>query len=412
MGVRYLWGVEPWLASLWEKYFSGAPECVVSAPGRVNLIGEHTDYNEGLVLPAAVHLRTYVAMRRASGPSHFVSRELGDAPPFWMGDGSLAEGGIGDRGDAPEGWVRYVWACGRALRDYSSCVLQEVEGVVASEVPLGAGLSSSAALEVAVLKALSQWVSPSLSDLELAEIAWRAENEYVGVRCGKMDQLISALGVKGGALFIDMRERASFVPHPRGIEAVPLPAECSLVVLDTGVRRGLAVSAYNQRVAECQRVVSFLRERGVGVKSLRDVTGEMLESALEWGLDEVAYKRARHVIGENERVLAFKEALKRSDWERVRVLCRLSHQSLRDDYEVSCAELDALAETCWEAPGCLGARMTGAGFGGSCVALVWRDEVEAFGSFVSSGYRGRGFGGLSILVTCADSGVRVESVGM
>lgn len=399
--------MESWLAGVWEKYFNGTPECVVSAPGRVNLIGEHTDYNEGFVLPAAINLRTYVALRRAPGPSRLVSRELGEAPPFFLGDDSGAEEeGIPSKG---EGWIRYAWACGRALQERFGTRIPAVEGVVASEVPLGAGLSSSAALEVALLKAWSQGMSPPLSDLELAEMAWRAENEYVGVRCGRMDQLISALGVEGAGLFIDMRERSSFSPSYRGIEVVPLPEGCFLVVLDTGVRRGLAASEYNRRVSECQRVVSFLRERGVGVNSLRDVTGDLLESALREGLDEVAYRRARHVIGENERVLIFKEAIRNSDWDKVKEVCRRSHESLRDDYEVSCAELDAVAETCWEAPGCFGARMTGAGFGGSCVALVWEDELEAFCSFVSAGYRARGFEGLSLRVTRADSGVRVES---
>lgn len=393
--------MKPWLIRFWKEHFEGLPECVTSAPGRVNLIGEHTDYNEGFVLPVAINLRTFVALRRASGFSRLVSRELGETPPFVI-DGTAEEDGETHEESLRKGWVRYAVACGRALREFTQSPLPPVEGVVASEVPLGAGLSSSAALEVALLRAWSDWLNPPPEGPPLAEIAWRAENVYVGVRCGKMDQLVTALGVEGSALFIDMRSLK--------IQPVPLPLNSLLVVLDTGVPRTLASSAYNQRVMECRRVVSFFQERGAQVSSLRDVTRDMLELARQGGLDEVAYRRARHVIGENERVLAFKEALLQSEWEKVKELCRCSHWSLRDDYEVSCAELDALEEVCWEAPGCLGARMTGAGFGGACIALVWESQVEDFCSYVSTLYERKGFSNLKIWITRPDSGVRLEQV--
>jgi galactokinase len=307
------------------------------APGRANLIGEHTDYNDGFVLPAALELATYVVGRpRDDGVVSL--RSL---------DGDIE---------------RFVDAVVRALRD-EGVEVGGFEGVVASEVPVGAGLSSSAALEVALAGALA---GSALDPTRLAEVCHRAENVYLGTKSGIMDQLTSAAGKGGHALLIDCRDLS--------VQPLPIPPGVSLLVVDSGVRRELAESAYNERVAECRAAAEAL-----GVPSLRDAT------ALH-GLSGVLLRRARHVLTENERVLAAAEALRAERLEQLGPLFGASHTSLAGDFEVSTPELDALVAAAGETDGVIAARLTGAGFGGCTVNLVRTEDADAVGREVVARY--------------------------
>jgi galactokinase len=320
-----------------DTFFGGAPEVVASAPGRVNLLGEHTDYNDGFMLPVATPQRTTVAMS-PSGDEHFYfySATLDTSIDFPA------------NGSPPPGFGSYIEGCIR---------LVEAEGVkvpalrvyAQTELPVGSGLSSSAALEVACLRALRQLLGFELDDVKLARLAQRAEIEYARVNCGIMDQMASSLADRGHMLFIDARS----LDH----RLVSLPPGAGIIVIDSGVARKLAASKYNERRAECEEAAKKL-----GVPSLRDVSDPAAVEQLPPPLRE----RARHVVRENLRVL---EAVKGVPAERFGVLMNESHASLRDDYEVSIPELDALVQALRAAPGVLGARLTGAGFGGAVVAL-------------------------------------------
>jgi galactokinase len=246
------------------------------------------------------------------------------------------------------------------------------EGVVASDVPIGAGLSSSAALELATARAFC-----AISDFEwdarkMALLGQKAENQWVGVNCGIMDQMISATGREGHAVLIDCRSLE--------LNAVPLPQGTSVVVLDTATRRGLVDSAYNERRIQCETAAEFF-----GVKALRDVTSSELGGKSN-ELDALTVRRARHVVTENERTVEAAEAMRNGEAEKLGELMNQSHESLKDDFEVSSAELDLMVTAAREQPGCLGARMTGAGFGGCAVALVLDREIEAFVISVEMAY--------------------------
>ncbi|WP_312553713.1 galactokinase [Massilia sp.] len=320
-----------------DSFFGGAPEANASAPGRVNLLGEHTDYNDGFMLPVATPQRTTVALARSGdGHFHFYSSTL-DAHVTFAPDSS-----------APQGFGSYIEGCIR---------LVEAEGVqvpplrvwVSTDVPVGSGLSSSAALEVATLRALRQLLAFELDDVKLARIAQRAEIEYARVNCGIMDQMASSLADEGHMLFIDARS----LEH----RLAPLPADAEIIVVDSGVARKLAGSKYNERRAECEEA-----SRKLGVQALRDVADPQRVEELP----EPLRRRARHVVTEDLRVL---EALEGVSAERFGQLMNASYTSLRDDYEVSIPELDELCELLRAQDGVYGARLTGAGFGGACVAL-------------------------------------------
>jgi galactokinase len=325
-------------------------DVVVQAPGRANLIGEYTDVNEGWVLPLALELRTVLAGK--AGGERLVLRSL-DLPDEGPVEVDLATG------QGPDGgWGRYATAVVAVLRD-SGLALRGFDGVLASDVPIGAGLSSSAAVEVAVaLAVLDEPVDP----LRLAQLCQRAENEGVGVQSGLMDQLASTGSREGTALLLDCRELTT--------EHVPLPPGLGVLVVDSAVSRDLSSSAYNDRRSECERAAAAL-----GVGSLRDATLEDLERAWD-GMDDVVRRRARHVISENARVLDFADALRRGDSAPLGALLAASHESLRADFEVSTPELDLLVATALKTDGVLGSRMTGAGFGGCTVSLVDLEVAE------------------------------------
>jgi galactokinase len=334
------------------------------APGRVNLLGEHTDYNDGFVLPTAIPQTTTVEIaRNPAGSFEMHSTSKGAAGGRY---------GYASGQPVPPGYPRYVNGCFEALRE-RGIEVPPVALLIRSNVPIGAGLSSSAALEVAVLRALRALLGFALDDVEIALTAQRAENHYVGVRCGIMDQMASSLADSAHMVFIDTRTLER--------KRVAFPAESEIVVLDSGVPRSLAASGYNARRAECEAAACAL-----GVASLRDVERVEQTERLDPPLD----RRARHVVTENARVLAAAAGVTAEEFG---ALMNASHASLRDDFEVSVPALDALAAVLRAHPGVHGARLTGAGFGGACVALAREGEgprvrAEALRDFDARGFRG------------------------
>lgn len=345
-----------------QQRFGAVSSLIVRAPGRVNLIGEHTDYNDGFVLPMAIDRAVWIALRPRDDDAIKVhSLDFDQSAAFSLG---LLR-------HESAGWVEYLKGVAWALQE-AGYVLKGWEGVVTGDVPLGAGLSSSAALELAAARAFA-----AVSDLPweaetMARLCQRAENRWVGVNCGIMDQMISASGKDGHALLIDCRSLET--------KAVPLPPETAVVVLDTATRRGLVDSAYNERRAQCEAAAHHFR-----VKALRDVDLERFE-AQSVGLDEVTYRRARHVVAENDRTLLAVETMYNEDAVQLGKLMNASHASLRDDFQVSSSELDTMVSCALNEQGCYGARMTGAGFGGCVVALIEVETSLAFSARVAANY--------------------------
>jgi galactokinase len=351
-----------------------APVHVVRGPGRINLIGEHTDYNQGFVLPAAIDLEIRIAFVPTTDRQ--VAITLADS-------GERREFKLDAIPPATGQWIDYVAATAWSLQS-AGLALHGFRGVLASNLPISAGLSSSAALEL-----VSAWALLDPPDLaahgidspRLARLCQRAENDHVGVQCGIMDQFAASSGQRGRALFLDCRD-LSYRP-------VTLPAEDhALVVCDTNAPRRLGDSEYNQRRAECESAVATIAEHEPGVDSLRDVTLEILERHAA-RLQPVELARAEHVVHENARVLATVAALESGDLDALRPLWVESHVSLRDRYEVSSPELDAMVDIALATPGVVAARMTGAGFGGCTVNLVRREAVETFREAVERDYPDR-----------------------
>ena len=343
---------------------------VVRAPGRVNLIGEHTDYNEGFVLPAAIDLEIRIAYLPMMDRRVELTRlDTGDRQGFDL-DRSRARNGS---------WLDYVAGTAWALGEVD-LPLTGLRGVVASTLPTSAGLSSSAAIELASAWAMLDEGAGAVDRFELARRCQRAENGYLGVMSGVMDQFAESCGVAGSALFLDCRS-SEWRP-------IPLPPDLDVVVLHTGSPRSLTRSEYNVRRSQCEAAVVALSRSDPSIHSLRDVTPEMLAAAAG-RLEAVEFRRASHIVGENERVGATVEALEAGDLDAVGMLFAASHASLRDDYEVSSAELDAMVEIAVAVPGVVAARMTGAGFGGCTVNLVRPDAVDALTDAVGLLYPAR-----------------------
>lgn len=367
--------------------FGGDPAIVVRAPGRVNLIGEHTDYNDGFVLPVAIDRNVLLAVEpRFDRRVQIHALDL-DAQTIFVLNDIIPQK---DWSDYPRG---VAWALqARGVTPVG------MNAVLTSNVPLGAGLSSSAAIEVAFAHAWQQLSGFALERTELALTCQQAENEFVGVNCGIMDQFISVLGRAGHALLIDCRTLA--------YELAPLPEKVSIVICDSMKRRGLVDSAYNERRRQCQEAVRLLQPYLPGINALRDVSPDDL-ARLAAKLPEVVRRRARHIVHENARVLAFAQALRCKALDRAGGLMNESHASLRDDYEVSCPELDALVEAAWSAPGVYGSRMTGAGFGGCTVSLVAGENVDAFCQHVRAVYEDQSGLEPQIYISQACEGVQV-----
>lgn len=346
--------------------FGEPPQVAASAPGRVNLLGEHTDYNDGFVLPIATPQRTYAELALSRQPCcQFASAQWEGLARYWLGD------------PAPPGFPGYVAGCLEVLRKATGAALAPVNLLVNSEVPMGAGLSSSAALEVAVLRGLCALFRLDLDDVAIARLAQQAEVRYAGVRCGIMDQMAASLADERHMLFLDTRSLER--------RLLPLPEGTELVVLDSGVPRRLAEGAYNQRRAECEAAA-----RQLGVAALREVADV---GAVE-RLPEPLNRRARHVVAENLRVL---RAATDVAAEEFGALMNASHASLRDDFEVSIAALDDLVALLQAHPAVFGARLTGAGFGGACVALARQGQGREAGSQVLAAYAGQGHQGRALI---------------
>ncbi len=368
-----------------REHTGRAPEGIWAAPGRVNLIGEHTDYNDGFVLPVAIDRQVVAAAaRRPDGRLRLWSLQQPDAVELALAD--LGPGQV-------RGWAAYPAGVAWVLAKQGVPVAG-VDLVVGSDVPEGSGLSSSAALECAAALALAELHDARLEPAALALAAQRAEVEVVGVPCGVMDQMAAMLGRAGHALFLDTRslavEQIPFAPEQAGLR---------LVVLDTRAPRRLAEGAYAERRAACEAAA-----RTLGVAALRDVTPAQVQAAAD-RLGQPGYRRARHVVSENARVLEATELLRTGALAEFGLLLNASHASLRDDFEVSSPELDTAVEAALAA-GAVGARMTGAGFGGCAIALVPADRLDAVAERVRQAFAARGFTTPAVFAVSAADGAR------
>ena len=357
------------LRARFADLYGREPEAVVSAPGRVNLIGEHTDYNDGFVLPLALPLETRVAIaRRDDGLARVHRRERTD-------DGIL-EYQVGlERADGS--WLDYVKGATAAL-DGVTYRVSGFEAAIESDVPLGSGLASSAALLVAVMRAARQVNQLVLDDVRLAKLAQRAEVVFVGAHVGIMDQLCASLGDRAHALFVDTRTL--------DVKRVPFPADLEVAVIDSGVQHNHAAGDYNTRRRECEEACTLL-----GVSSLRDVG--VADLARINGLPEPLAGRARHVVTENQRVLDTVAALEAGQFDALGPLLAASHRSMRDDYAVSVPEIDLLVDLAVRCPDTIGARLTGGGFGGSIVVVTPAGRAAEAGAAIVAAYRAQGGAG-------------------
>jgi galactokinase len=347
--------------------FGHLPEVTSDAPGRVNLIGEHIDYSEGLVLPFAIANRTHAAISRSTDGLVRISSHQRRNNIFSISVSDVKPGSKGD-------WEKYVlgviWSLG---------VTEGLNILVDGNVPAGAGLSSSAALECAVAVGLNALLGLGLSDKELARATQRAENDYVGMPCGIMDQSVSIMGQAGSALLLDCRDLST--------ESIPFnvaDAGLELLIIDTQAHHALVDGGYAERRASCESAAAKL-----GVNSMRDLTMEQLLAGKD-ELSEVEFIRARHAVTEISRVLATVEALKSGEFKEVGNLINQSHNSLRDDYAVSCPELDVAVEAARSA-GALGSRMVGGGFGGSAIALLRVEDLDTARTAIAEAFTEKGF---------------------
>ncbi len=368
------------------SYFNAKPQFIVRAPGRVNLIGEHTDYNDGFVLPMAIDRAVWIAL--TVRPDHEVrvhSLDYGSDSVFSLLDLTR-----------DKGWGEYIKGVAYELQK-AGYDLKGFDAVITGDIPRGAGLSSSAAVELVTARAFSVASNFEWDAARMALLAQKAENEWVGVNCGIMDQMASAACKAGFALFLDCRSLE--------IQYAPLPENAAVVILDTSTRRGLVDSAYNERRSQCEEAA-----RWFGVKALRDVVIESGKWKMENGFSEVAMKRARHIVTENARVLEALRVMKDGNVKRLGELFNASHDSLRDDFEVTNDALNIMVNCAREQSSCYGARMTGAGFGGCAVALVEKDQAEEFAAAVSASYKQKSGLSANVYVCQASEGASVLEI--
>ncbi|GAB4490409.1 MAG: galactokinase [Anaerolineales bacterium] len=362
------------LSAIFQKKFGRPPAYVACAPGRVNLLGEHVDYNDGFVLPAAIDRATCIAFSPAdSGQTTLWAADFNARAMF--APQTLPAKSQPDGSPLPD-WARYPAGMMWALRE-AGLETPAMDAVFGSDVPRGSGLSSSASVEMAFGVAWQHLGGWSLAPMELAKLGQRAENQYVGVHCGIMDQFASACGVENRLLLLDCRSL--------DWETLALPEGVAIVVADTTVRRKLTGGEYNKRRAACEEAVRLLQAGLPSIRSLRDVS--LVDfNRLAGGLPVEVEKRARHVVEEIERVRQAIPLLQAGDLSRFGELMNACHASLRDLYEVSCPELDVMVAAAQSLPGCYGARLTGAGFGGCTVNLVAREQAEAFAQALAAEY--------------------------
>jgi galactokinase len=379
-----------------RELYGHAPDLVVRAPGRVNLLGAHVDYNDGLVLPGAIDRAIWLAAGRGTGPLlRASSLELGEGRSVGL---DPVPGPVTASGRPSTGWMEYpagvAWALAAAGHRPAP-----LDAVVGSELPPGAGVSSSAALEVAFLLAWRELGGLAFDEVEAARLGRRVENDYVGVQSGIMDQFACLAGRRDHVVLLDCRTFEW--------ERLPLPTGVSVLIADTGVRRRLVDGPLNDRRSECLEALRVMRERGCDLTALRDVDRDTLAAA-EY-LPEPLRRRVRHVVEECERVKRGASLLRDGrEAEALGALVSDSHRSSRDNYEVSTPELDVLAEAAWGAPGCHGARLIGAGFGGCVAALVDDDRAGEVASAVERAFAAR-FGRAPAIHRChIGDGANVE----
>ena len=370
--MRKLQDLASFVAAEFHKSYGRPPRWIAAAPGRVNVIGEHTDYNDGFVLPMAIEFYSVMAADRPVDGREVITLRSTLEPEVATIDLSQPiVPGVPKWGNYPRGVVAGFQA--RGIQPGGLDVLLH------STVPLGSGLSSSAALEVCTATLLEAVTGTTLDPVEKALLCQKAEHDFAGVPCGIMDQFISALGREGHLLLLDCRTRKT--------EIVPLQdPSVALLIINTNVKHELSVGEYAERRAQCEEAT-----RNLGVESLRDVSLEQLENGKS-KMRELVYRRARHVIGEISRTVRAAGCVRQSDWPAVGQLMYASHEALRDDYEVSCPELDAvvkIAEAIGEQGGVYGCRMTGGGFGGCCVALVKTSCVDSITKKIAADYKAR-----------------------
>ncbi|HLK05617.1 MAG TPA: galactokinase [Candidatus Acidoferrum sp.] len=379
------------LSTVFSSRFGSQPR-IFRAPGRVNLIGEHTDYNDGFVLPAAIDLYTWTAIGPRSDRKVVVySQNLNESAEI-----SLSVHSAQPR----DHWIDYVHGVAVMLEKLGIRV-PGANLAIFSNVPLGSGLSSSAALEVSVASALLALAGRSLGLAEIAKLCQRAENEFVGARVGIMDQFASCFGSSGKAILLDCRSLE--------YKLLPLPSDVAMVICNTMVKHEHSGGEYNDRRAQCEEGVRLLRSFFPSIKALRDVTLEQLETH-RGDLPALTYRRCHHVISENERVIETVQALQAGDMTAVGRCMAESHRSLKEDYEVSSPELDIMVAAAAKLPGTVGARMTGGGFGGCTINLVKLDRVDSFKHAVSAAYKNATHIEPEIYVSAAGAGVTELSV--
>ena len=355
------------LAQRFRSHF-GTDARIYRAPGRVNLIGEHIDYNDGYVLPAAIDFDCWIAAQRRSDHKLVIHSENFH---------ETFETDLSSNSALPcQTWSDYPVGVALQLQA-SGCRLSGANLLIHGEVPLGAGLSSSAAIEVATACALLDISGCPMDRMHRARLCQKAENEFVGAQCGIMDQFVSLHGRRGHALLLDCRSLE--------YEPVPIPADVRLVICNTMVKHEVAFSGYNRRRAECEEAVRRLAAALPGIRALRDVTPEQLDRDQSF-LPPTIFRRARHVVSENARVLKAAVALRSGDLSEFGRAMAESHRSLRDDYEVSCTELDAMVDLASRHKAVYGARMTGGGFGGCTINIVNADHVDEFRDEIVSAY--------------------------
>jgi galactokinase len=362
------------ILTIYLNKFGHSPSLHMRAPGRVNLLGEHVDYNQGVVLPMAIDRQVDLfAAPNTNNTLNLYALDLDQSVSIRLDRLSQKTNLSGEPLDS---WALYPAGIAWALQE-NNFTPSGIDVLYYSNVPIGAGLSSSAAVEVGFAGIWNQLNDWEIENLQLAQIAQKAENDYVGVNCGLMDQFASACGVAGHALYFDTRNLSW--------ETAPLPPETVVVIADSGIRRELSDSAYNERRASCEQAVKLLQQYMPDIKSLRDVeTTEFM--AYKPYLPELVSRRAEHVVKEIARVKSAYNALLRNDPAIFGALMYAGHASLRDLYEVSTPELDTLVELTRHIPGCYGARLTGAGFGGCTVNLVEQKQAEVFIQSLQAGY--------------------------
>jgi galactokinase len=380
----------PQIEAEFHRLFGSLPSVIVTAPGRVNLIGEHTDYNDGFVFPAAIDRAVCIA----AGPRNddifaLYSSLMGARAEFRLSN---------LRHNTKLPWTNYACGVAHGLQKIG-VKLGGANFAIESTVPLGAGLSSSAALEIASAHAFRALYPYEMPEIEIIKLCQDAENSFVGVPCGIMDQFVSALGKQDCALFLDCRSL--------DFAAVPIPRTLRIVICNTNVQRSLITSEYKLRREDCQTAVQRLAGILPDIRALRDVSLDDLEKH-KHALDSVVYRRAKHVVSENGRVRDAVESLRKGDYASFGVQMYKSHFSLRDDFQVSCEELDAIVDICSTVEGVLGARMTGAGFGGCAICLVQEENVNDVVVALEAEYPRQTRLQPTIFVTTLENGVSVQ----